>query len=279
MTLGVATLWQAATITICFLADEAPTHETRSGAYFAGKLVQGFGVGGLLSSMQTYMSEILPTTLRGPILSLTAPLYLLGQFIGSLAIKGGVDLTTRNAYRIPLSIQWVLSIIPICVAIFLPESPVWLMRKSKWEAAQAACRRLGGAQSDALYTRLKDASMQHELDSMANKDISYLDLFRRRTDLRRTAVVVLAYLAPEFFGRVLLGHASYLLEVIGMAAGKATTYFIGGVVASIITNFIAFWLMSRVGRRPMLIYSMAVITVLWGSIGIVGCFDASGIEM
>jgi MFS family permease len=229
--------------------------------------------------MQTYTSEILPTSLRGPILSLGAPLFLLGQFVGSLVIKAGVSLNARNSYRIPIAMQWVLSIIPFAVAIFLPESPVWLMRRSKWEDAQAACRRLGGAQSDALFNRLKAESVQRELDNMAAKEISYLDLFRRRADLRRSAIIVFANLIPEFFGLPLLGHSSYLLEVIGMDAGKATTYFIGGVVASIITNFIAFWLMSRVGRRPMLIYSMAVITILWITIGIVGCFSSSGGEM
>ncbi|QKX54832.1 uncharacterized protein TRUGW13939_01921 [Talaromyces rugulosus] len=278
-TLGVAAVWQAATITICFLSDEADSIETRGGAYFAGKLAQGIGMGGLLSSMQTYMSEILPTSLRGPTLSLGAPLFLLGQFVGSLVIKAGVELNARNSYRIPIAMQWVLSLIPFAVTIFLPESPVWLMRRSKWEDAQAACRRLGGAQSDALFNRLKAESVQRELDSMAAKEISYLDLFRRRADLRRSAIIVFANLIPEFFGLPLLGHSSYLLEVIGMDAGKATTYFIGGVVASIITNFIAFWLMSRVGRRPMLIYSLAVITILWITIGIVGCFNSSGGEI
>ncbi|CRG91449.1 Alpha-glucosides permease MPH3 [Talaromyces islandicus] len=275
-TIGVASVWQATSITICFLSDEAPSIETRGGTYFAGKLAQGIGMGGILSAMQTYMSEILPTSLRGPILSLGAPLFLLGQFVGSLVIKAGVDLTARNSYRIPVAIQWVLSSIPFLVTILLPESPVWLMRKSKLEAAEAACRRLAGPQSTLLYNRLRDESVQRELENTANNDISYLDLFRRRPDFRRSAIIIFANLIPEFFGLPLLGHSSYLLEVIGMSAGKATTYFIGGVVASIITNFIAFWLMSRIGRRPMLILSMAAITVLWATVGIVGCFSSAG---
>lgn len=275
-TIGVASVWQAATITICFLADEAPSTGTRGAMYFAGKLAQGIGIGGILSAMQTYMSEVLPTSLRGPILSLGAPLLMLGQFIGSIVIKAGVDLTDRNSYRIPMAIQWVLSIIPFLVTILLPESPVWLMRKSKWEDAQAACRRLAGPRSTLLYNRLRDESVQRELDSKANKDISYLDLFRRGPDFRRSALIVFAHLIPIFFGLTLLGHSSYLLEIIGMSASKATSYYIGGVVASLVANFSAFWLISRVGRRPMLILSTAGISVVWGTVGIVGCFNSAG---
>ncbi|KAH8694192.1 general substrate transporter [Talaromyces proteolyticus] len=276
LTFGVASIWQAASITICFLADEAGSTSSRGGAYFGGKLAQGIGMGGILSAMQTYVSEILPTPLRGPILSLGAPLFLLGQFVGSLVIKAGVDLPNRNSYRVPIAVQWVLSIIPFLVTAFLPESPVWLMRKSKWEAAKSACRRLGGEQSTRLYNRLQDESTQRERYRMAANDISYWDLFRKRSDAKRSAIIVFANLIPEFFGLPLLGHSSYLLEVIGMDAHKATTYFIGGVVAAIITNFVAFWLLSRVGRRPLLVYSMFVITILWATVGIVGCFGSAG---
>lgn len=69
---------------------------------------------------------------------------LLGQLVGALVSFSVIDSETRSAYRLCFATQWPFSGLLSILAIFLPESPVWLLRIQNNIAAKQAIMRLRG---------------------------------------------------------------------------------------------------------------------------------------
>ena len=270
-TFVVASIFQAATITICYLADQVPGYHEKNAVYFVGKTIQGIAVGVLIPCAQVYVSETLPVQLRGSVLSLIVPFKMLGQLIAAVVIRAEASNPNPSAYRIPIALQWVFSIIPLGLCLVLPESPIWLMRKGRWEAAEKAAASLDGKahanDPGSTYQRLR-ANVLLEAQELKHEGTTYIDIFRGSENRRRTFIVAFAGMVPPLSGLPLLGHSSYFTQLLGMSAEDATTFFIGGVVAGLVANFVAFYLLSRTGRRPLLITGMAVVGFLYLTTGI-----------
>ena len=106
-TLAIATAWLLVTPFISFFSDNLSTTAARAGVYFFGKFLQGIGVGATITVLLAYTSEVLPPSIKSSILALHVPTTLLGNLIGSVAIKESSNKTGVNAYRIPMAGQWV----------------------------------------------------------------------------------------------------------------------------------------------------------------------------
>jgi MFS family permease len=252
-TIGVAGVIQAATVTISYLADQATTADARGGIYFVGKVAQGIATGAVMCTSQAYISEVLPSSIRGSVVSTLAPFTVLGQIIAALVIKSQEDIMEPIAYRLPMATQWIFSAIPLVLVVFLPESPAWLIRKGRFQQAREACLKLEGPKlsedGNNAYDRLRADVARESEDGSKFDEISYLDLFRRRSDARRTTIVLFASTIPELFGLPLFGHTTYFAELLGMKAGDAATLYICGAVGGFIFSFLGFYLLTRVGRR------------------------------
>jgi len=82
-TLGLGSIISIAAILTCYIADTAA--DKRS-AMFGGKLMEGIAVGLIACSTQTYMSEVVPARLRGPMFALFPAFQLLGQLIAAVVV-------------------------------------------------------------------------------------------------------------------------------------------------------------------------------------------------
>ncbi|CRG87033.1 Maltose permease MAL61 [Talaromyces islandicus] len=280
-TIGVAGVMQAVTVTISYLADQAATTNARGGIYFVGKVSQGMAMGAMMCTAQAYISEVLPPLIRGSVVSTLAPFAVLGQIIAALVIKSQEDIMEPIAYRLPMATQWIISAIPLVLVIFLPESPAWLMRKGRFHQAREACLKLEGPKmpddGNNAYDRLRVDIARESEDGSKFNEISYLDLFRKRSDARRTMIVLFASTIPELFGLPLFGHTTYFAELLGMKAGQATTLYICGAVGGFLFSVLGFYLLTRVGRRRLLVFGLTPIALLWLAMGIAACFKSASI--
>ncbi|KAM0520746.1 hypothetical protein ACHAPE_003144 [Trichoderma viride] len=278
--LGLSGVIQAATVTICYLADQAPSDIGRRGLYFVGKFAQGIAVGSILCVAQTYVSEILPPMLRGPMLAWPSIFTVLGEILGAVIIRSRVDVAGPESYRVPIAGQWAFSAIPVLLVIFLPESPAWLLRKGKEDAAVKASRQLQGSRAqassgDQVMGYLREALALEAVESASRLEHSYLDCFRpAHGNLRRTTIVIFTNFIPQLFGLAFIGHLTYVLEVTGMPASTASLWFIVGAVLSLVTNLVALWLLTKVDRRLMLLSTLGLIWLMWLMAGIAGVFNS-----
>lgn len=139
----------------------------------------------------TYASEVCPVALRGYLTTYVNFCWGLGQIIGVGVIKSMLGRDDEWAYRIPYALQWMWPV-PILVGIaFAPESPWWLVRKGKLEAAKRSVLRLTSLNRETDFNADETVAMMVHttaLEEKITKGASYLDCFKG-TDLRRTEIV------------------------------------------------------------------------------------------
>ncbi|KAJ5947268.1 hypothetical protein N7466_000283 [Penicillium verhagenii] len=272
LSLALGSALSAIAVAICYVSDLPAGMDSRRGVFLACKLLQGIAIGGVMSTTQTYMSEVLPPRLRGPVLAFFPIFTLFGQLVGAVVVYVSLDKPGSMSYRICFASQWVFSALPLILATFLPESPSWLTRQSQQEKAFKAQRRLEDSDAAASAFRLL-LLKERQLGTS-----SYLDCFKQ-TNLRRTWIVAFANILPQLWGLTLLANASYFLQVIGMKSGISIIFLIVGIALGLVSNVISMKALDLFGRRYLSLMGMGISTVLWLAMGIAGCFHNTEVIM
>lgn len=236
---------------------------SRRVTFLVGKFVQGSAIGAVMTCAQTYMSEILPKELRGSGMAFFPAFTLLGQLTGALVIFG--SLNKEKGYRVAFGSQWPFSFVPILMAFLVPESPTWLVRKGKMERAARAQGRLDPVGVDSKASIEAIARTVH--DEEISRKASFAECFHG-TNLRRTLIVMWAVSLPAIFGLALLAKASYFLQIVGMKASTSIIFLILGIVIGLLANVASIWIVARVGRRKLVIWSLLGASLLWLSMGV-----------
>jgi len=233
--------------------------EPAYGVLIAARLALGISIG--LSSMVVpmYAAEATPARKRGAVVALF-----------QLAITAGILLSYTVALLFVSSWSWFyimgVGIIPgilgVWVLINLPESPRWLSAKSRLEDAGNAARAL------SLQQEWHEAARQEEsLD--ANTHVPSAAHPTTPTKKSRTSIVAVLVLCSTLFILqnfsgidAILYYAPHLFQTLGFAPGTASlaaTFGLG--LANFLATIVALKLVDNAGRRPLLIFGSALMTV------------------
>lgn len=268
------TLVTTVAVVACFVANLAPTRDVRRGIFLGTNLVQGAGLAMIACSTQTYVSEVAPVALRSALLTCIPIFTLLGQLLGALVAFLLLGVEGSWSYRAAFAAQWPFSVVVLLIAVLIPESPAFLVRKNSLESARRAQARLRPASVEKDMGQLIE-TIQNEADNNSGGKIGYRQCFRG-TNRHRTLIVMFANFIPTLFGLPLLANSSYFLQIVGLAAGDAFRVLIIGITVGLVANCVAVWTLSIYARRVLIIASLLVSSALWMSVGIAGCFDGSG---
>lgn len=270
LALATGSFLSAIAVAMCYVADLPDDMDSRRGLFLAGKLFQGVCIGVLLCVVQTYMSEVLPVLLRGPIIAFLPIFTLLGQLIGSIVVYTSLKHKDATSYRICFASQWAFSAVPFVLAALLPESPTWLVRRGKLDKALKAQQRLDTVDIDsaAIVDEIRTSILVEEEE---RKTQTYMDCFKG-IHKRRTLIVAFASALPQLFGLQLLANASYFMQMVGMGSSNSLIFLILGIGLGLIANVISLWVLNGFGRRFLCIITLAIAVALWLAMGIAGCF-------
>lgn len=226
----------------------------------------GISLGMLMVTTQTFLSEITPPSLRGPALALLPTNTLLGQLIGSIVIYFLSRYMTKWAYLIPIMTEWPLSLITFFVALITPESPAYLVTNGYLQAALKSLQRLSDTDIDAQLA-LEQIKLAVSHEEQLTTHHSYMDCFKPWNQ-RQTMIVLFAGIIPQLFGLSLLGQASYFMQIVGMEVDLSLLFLVIGISLGVIANLIGIFLLGKVGRRKLILTSLAVSALLWLGIAI-----------
>lgn len=101
---------------------------------FIGRFITGAAIGMLSMVIPLYLSELSPPELRGSLVSLQQLAIACGIMVsfwidyGTQYIGGTGDGQSQAAWRLPLALQCVPSLLLACGTFMLPYSPRWLMK-------------------------------------------------------------------------------------------------------------------------------------------------------
>ena len=267
-TLLIGTIISIIAIACMFFSHIPDPLDTKRMYLTAGLTIQGFTVGIGKGACVTWVSENTPTALRGSAMALFPVFTLLGQLIGLLVTLAINSIEGNSGYLGAFGSQWILVLGPLLLSIFMPESPAHLIRTGQEERAIKSATRLYAPKVNP-YSQLERIRATVEEEKAQTANATYWSCLKG-TNLRRTLIVGLASIFPGLFGMELLSNANLFLRSMGMDSMPSLIFMAVGVVAGMLGNGIGFWLLSRTGRRNMIIPSLAAAGVLWGVMGITG---------
>ena len=271
--LGVGSIFSIIAVAIIFISNQPAGVDAKRAVFLAGKILQGFSVGMIKIQALTYVSENIPTCLRGSAMALFPAFTLLGQLIGAVVMFAISKAESSTSYMAAFASQWPLSLICLLLAFITPESPAYLVRKNMMDKALKSLERLFEPKVDSkkLLERLRVSIEEEERNS---PNVSYKDCFSAM-NRRRTGIVIFASVLSNMFGLPLLSSASYFLQQVGMEPSTSLLFLIIGIVAGMLSNSTSVWVLSRFGRRIISLITLGIAMLLWTGMGISGFWNGT----
>jgi sugar porter (SP) family MFS transporter len=195
-----------------------------------------------------YISEIAPVAIRGKLVS-----------VNQVALTCGIVISYCIDYAFAASQAWrwmfALAAIPAAAfgigLLFIPNSPRWLVARGHVDQARAVLRRIRGAsqvESELAEIRRSSAQQQghwSEIFSSALRPAMIVGVGLAIAQ-QVTGINTVIYYAPTIFKFAGISSASgAILASIGVG------------IVNVVLTLVAMQLIDRVGRRPLLLVSLA----------------------
>lgn len=214
------------------------------------RFVGGLAVGGASVVSPMYITEIAPESTRGRLVSISQLGVVLGILLAFLSnfIVASLLPHHPDVWRYMLGVVAIPSTLFLCLLPIIPESPRWLVKTGRLDAAVRSLTALGRKD---VETELTD--IQRSLGNFSNRECLFQPRFFRPILLAWTlamfnqlsGITALIY-APRIFGMVGAAERFALLQ----------TVLIG--FTNLVFTIIAMFLIDRSGRRKL---------IIWGSFG------------
>ncbi|KAJ5635298.1 uncharacterized protein N7484_008611 [Penicillium longicatenatum] len=220
---------------------------------FVSKLLLGLAVGLSTVLPPLYVTENAPTNLRSTASSLTNVIIVFGYFCSSITGYGASSISGNWSFRLAFLMTFVIPGIYLCGLPFLPESPVWYMKKGREADARKAILRLYGPKSDVegYIQAIKLELRQLESEESAGGQTSWKSIFSKE-HRSRTFVAVLGLQSQNFSGGYFANtYQTYYFELIGQTNSFQLTAI--SSTLQLFSNVVAVFLSDVIPRRKGLI--------------------------
>lgn len=237
-------------------------------AFMGGRFLLGFGVSIAASAGPMYVVEINHPAFRGVVGAMYNTLWFSGAIIASGAARGALNTGGDYSWRLITWLQALFSGLILIFAFFLPESPRWLYVNNKKEAARAMLTKYhGNGNPDSPWVTLQ----MHEYEELLNLDGAdkrwwdYRALFRNRASVYRLCCNLAITVFGQWAGNAVL---SYFLGAVLESAGYTNSIQQANITLinscqQFLCAIVGAFLVDRVGRRPLLLFSFTGCCVVW----------------
>lgn len=247
-------LWAAGIFLISSLAMALATDRD---FFIASRCMAGIGVGmaSMLSPM--YIAEISPAHLRGRMVAINQLTVVIGILVTNI-----INYTLRNSGDDAWRWMFGLGVIPSGLffigALWLPESPRWLLKEAKQQRAEVILTKIGGA----LFAKESISNIQLSMQGNTSK-LSYSAVFKKAVFPAVFIGMVLAVFQQLCGINVVFNYTPRIFESIGASQDDQLlqTVFIGGV--NLVFTLLAMVLVDKLGRKPLMLIGAGGLTILY----------------
>ncbi|ORY69024.1 general substrate transporter [Pseudomassariella vexata] len=233
-----------------------------------GRIMCGIGIGFISCSIPTYQAEMaMDDAQRGPDVAVTCVYLASGAPLAYWVDFGFTRMDNQISWRFPIALQVVFAVCAGGLTLMLPDTPRWYYAKGyEADGDETLCRLFDTHVDDPRVQNVKQSILASiRLESSDERGFQLLDLIWDRTSLRvgrriRISFLILAiqqmmginlsvYYSTVIFSQV--GLSQFLSQLL---AAVMNTVFTLGTIPLVYT-------LERVGRRNVLMYSAAALTV------------------
>jgi sugar porter (SP) family MFS transporter len=214
------------------------------------RAITGVGVGAVSSTGPLYLSEISPPELRGRLVTVNQLMVVLGILC---AYTVGLVFSGSSSWRA----MFAVALAPIAALLVgmlrAPESPAWLDGHGRTEQARQVLSQV--ARDDEEIDRILDG-VRHAREQQ-RKRLGVRELLRSAAAPALIVSVTLA-VVQQFSGiNAIIAYAPSIMQRTGLGASNAILYSIIIGAINLVATVFSIRLVDRVGRRPLLLFSIA----------------------
>lgn len=186
----------------------------------AGRFVSGTAIGILVTVCPMYLAELSSPFVRGWLVGHHPIFLVFGYMLSSWVGYGCYFATARNptfAWRFPLCLQTLSSLVLLAGSPWLPRSPRWLISKGKLDEAWEIICRLRQSKDDPDNLVAKDEFVQtkEQLKLEAEKLAAtghgvWTAIFKKKSYRKRMLIGFLTQWGAEFGGPLII--VSYIFS-------------------------------------------------------------------
>ena len=212
--------------------------------FAAFRFLGGLGVGASTIAAPAYISEIAPAKDRGKLVAFYQFNIVLGILLAFLSNYLLSDFG-ENSWRWMMGVQAIPSVIYTLFVFSIPESPRWLLSKSRNSDAQKVLKLMG---QEAEYEEMKEEINIDNKNAADSKDTIFLKKYRTPLLLaffiaffnQLSGINAFLYYSPRIFQEAGLGESTALLSSIGIGA------------INLVFTLVGVFLIDRLGRKVLM---------------------------
>lgn len=220
------------------------------GMLTAARFFLGLAVGAVSIVTPMYISEMAPTAIRGKLVSLNTLMIVVGQLCAYLVNSA---LAGTGSWRWMLGLAAVPGVVLAVGMWMLPETPLWLARKSRAGEAEQVAARVGLTREELEANRAEDQQLRGSrgqewktLTSNRWLQIAVLIAAALGVTQQITGVNAIVYFAPT------------MMNQVGMPTENAvyTSIVIG--VFSVVACWVGLQVIDKIGRKRLLLIGLSL---------------------
>ncbi|KAI9741045.1 MAG: hypothetical protein M1834_002756 [Cirrosporium novae-zelandiae] len=255
---------------ICIIGTALATAAINVAMFIVGRFM--LGIGGVLVGAvgPVLMAELAYPSQRATATALSNTQYSTGAIIAAWITFGSFRMSSSWAWRIPTIFQALPSVLQAVGIFFLPESPRWLVARSHEEKALSILAKYhgNGDRTDiVVQTEYREILSTIELEISA-KQTRWSELWRTPGNRWRSFILIWCGICKQWSGN---GLVSYYLSSMLTSSGITSELHQTLITAtsqmfSFLCSIAFAFLPGRVGRRPLLLTSMALMWLVFSII-------------
>lgn len=175
------TIFVAATLTL--IGEILQCTSFQVAQFVVGRFILGWGVGALSTTVPVWQSECSSSSNRGKHVVLDGCFISLGYLLEAWINLGFFEQDNLPLqWRIPLAIPTVISLVPMIAVFSIPESPRWLVNKSRVDEATASLAAFKGVPIDDPEVRSEVSGIEIALEETGRSAAKMSDIFTNGKD-------------------------------------------------------------------------------------------------
>uniref|UniRef100_A0A7S1J0V0 Major facilitator superfamily (MFS) profile domain-containing protein n=1 Tax=Eutreptiella gymnastica TaxID=73025 RepID=A0A7S1J0V0_9EUGL len=226
-------------------------------AVLLGRCVYGLGIGTAMHVAPLYIAEVVPTELRGKLVSLKEAAIVFGIVLGYLA---GDVFAASGDWRTVFGLAGVLILPMAALSLAVPESPRWLALRGRTDEAQLALSQAQGASPQEAQQQVSAMAAMSTGTASSSPLATAGEIFSSPKNRKALTIGVGLVLFQQLSGQPsVLYYANRIFETAGLGFEAA----VGVGVFKLLMTLVSVQLVEdeRFGRRPLLIYGTTGMTV------------------
>ncbi len=244
------------------------------------RILGGIGMGIALNLSPLYISELAPPEKRGRLVTINQFLVMLGVLLAQIAnwqislldhdLAETADFTAIAAswsgqmgWRWMFGAEVVPAMLFFILMFLVPESTRWLIKNGQQEKAFQVLVKIGGE----AYARDSVAETRSTLSEGDLGEVRLGELLKKNVLKLLALGIFLAFLQQWSGINVVIYYAADIFQAAGFTLKQMmlNIVVIGGVM--VLSIFVTFALVDKYGRKSILLFCLAAMTMLYGGLG------------